>query len=276
MELNKSTFFNKEKQIKEDELLTKDITEIYKELLRGDRKRFPKGIWQRPDALDNAKKCIKYLIEDRLKFTDEEIKNNLSINLFADNNLGGMLLKCFNNSPFEAINSVYPNKFKPWEFNVPQSYWNEQTAVEALKWLLEEKLKWSDEEIKEKLSVRLFDDNGLHTPIYKLFDASPFKAINAAYPNKFKPWDLKSVSRNFWDSDYNCRNAIKWLIEEKLKLTDEEIKNQLSGDLFIENNLRGMLNIRFKGSPFEAINFAYPNKFKKEDFRSYKRGWNKK
>ena len=93
-----------------------DIIEMYKELLKGTRKKFVDGTWQRPDAVSNAIKVTKYLIEEKLKLTDEKIKEQLSVNLFKDNNLYNMLAKCFNDSPYQAINATYPNKFKPEDF----------------------------------------------------------------------------------------------------------------------------------------------------------------
>ncbi|MBQ3422015.1 MAG: hypothetical protein IJH34_10165, partial [Romboutsia sp.] len=72
-----------------------------------------------------------------------------------------------------------------------------------------------------------------------------------------------------WNNRCNGIKATKWLIEEKLKLTEEELKEQLSYTLFVENGLLGMLVNCFKGSPYEAINSVYPNKFKKSFFVGY-------
>lgn len=122
---------------KEDEILTKGIVEIYKEILRGDRGRFPNGTWQRPDALENAKKCIKYSIEEIYKFSNDEIIEKVTAKFFQKNKLSGMLEACFNNSPWDAINTAYPGRFKPWEFSsVSNGYWTDKTVKEAVKWLL--------------------------------------------------------------------------------------------------------------------------------------------
>ena len=115
-----------------------DIIEMYKDILIGDRKIFAKGVWQRPDAIPNAIKIIKYLIEEKLKLTDEEIKEQLSVNLFKDNKLHGMLQSCFNDSPYQAINTAYPNKFKEWEFKMtPINFWSKEKGTEATRWLIE-------------------------------------------------------------------------------------------------------------------------------------------
>ena len=115
-----------------------DIIEMYKEILKGTRKKFVNGVWQRPDAIPNAIKVIKYLVEEELKLSDKELKEKLSLKLFCDNSLGGMLNTCFNNYPYQAINTAYPNKFKEWEFNlVPKNFWTTEKGAEATRWLIE-------------------------------------------------------------------------------------------------------------------------------------------
>ncbi|MBQ3420480.1 MAG: DUF4046 domain-containing protein, partial [Romboutsia sp.] len=139
------------KKYTKEELCTIDAVEIYKMVLRGDSlKTFPKGFWQRPESKENAAKCTRYVIEEILKYNDEKIKECLSCKLFANYKLSGMLVKCFDNSPYKAINNAYPNKFKEWEFKiVPSGYWqNKENGINTTKWLIEEKLKLSDEELK--------------------------------------------------------------------------------------------------------------------------------
>ena len=76
-----------------------DIIEMYKEKLKGTRKKFISGVWQRPDAIPNAIKVTRYLIEEVLKLSDKELKEKLSGRLFDNNGLRGMLDTCFNGSP---------------------------------------------------------------------------------------------------------------------------------------------------------------------------------
>ena len=58
------------------------------------------------------------------------------------------------------------------------------------------------------------------------------------------------------------------MYKEKLKLIYEEIKEQLSTNLF-ENNK--FVNNCSNGSPYQVINATYPNKFKPEDFKYFYR-----
>ena len=118
-----------------------------------------------------------------------------------------MLQFCFNGSPYQALNTTYPNKFKEWEFkNVPINFWNKEKGIEATKWLIEEKLKLTDEELKEQLSVNLFKDNNLGGMLRSCFNDSPYRAINSTYPNRFKPEDFKY--------SYNYSKEIKSVLQK--------------------------------------------------------------
>lgn len=245
-----------------------DAIEVYKNVLSGRVKIFPKNFWQGIEGKNNAIECTRYLIEKILAYSDDDIRKNLSQKIFKDYKLRGMLLICFNKSPYLAINTVYPNRFKPWEFKQsPRGVWTKSTAIEATKWLIEEKLKFSDEEIKKNLSAKLFKQNNLGGMLAVVYKDKPFMAINDAYPGRFKEWDF-NCGNDFW-TDEKAIEAVKWLIEEKLNLTDNELKLRLSKKMFNQNNLGGLLGCKFSYRPYNAINFAYPNKFKENDFKNH-------
>ena len=244
-----------------------DIVEMYKEKLKGTRKIFARGVWQGPNAIPNAVKVTKYLIEEELKLSDKELKEKLSLKLFYGNSLGGMLNTCFNDSPYQAINTAYPNKFKEWEFKMPPiNFCSKEKGIEATKWLVEEKLKLTDDDLKEQLSYKLFMDNGLGGILRYCSNGSIYQAINTAYPNKYKEWEFKNVPINFWTKEKGIE-ATRWLVEDKLKLSDGELKERLSYKLFQDNGLVGMLYTCFNNSPYQAINTAYPNKYKEWEFK---------
>ena len=105
------------RKLSKDELYKLSAVEVYKMVLRGDLKNFPKGFWTYEDTKKNAIDISKYLIEEILSWSHEDIKSNLDQKTFFSNRLYTMLNKVYGGSPFEVINSVYPNKFKPWELN---------------------------------------------------------------------------------------------------------------------------------------------------------------
>ena len=217
-----------------------------------------KSFWN----METAKEATIWLIEEKLKWSDEDIRKKLSKKIFKENSLGGMLTILFNGSPYLAIENAYPGKFKQWELPcVSVSFWNMETAKEATIWLIEEKLKWSDEDIKEKISARIFKENSLGGMLANLFNGSPYLSIENAYPGKFKQWELPYVPHLFWNME-TAKEATIWLIEEKLKWSDEDIRKKLSKKIFKENSLGGMLSNLFKNSPYLAIENAYPGKFK--------------
>ena len=100
--------------------------------------------------------------------------------------------------------------------NFPHGTWNcdekYENAKNVTKTLIEKVLKWSENDIKEKLSANTFRKYSLTGMFIILFNASPYLAIDNAYPGKFKQWDLPSVSKKFWNME-TAREATIWLIE---------------------------------------------------------------
>ena len=146
----------------------------------------------------------------------------------------------------------------------PKDIWNYNSKYDnakvVTKTLIEKVLKWSDDEIKRKLSANIFIQNSLYGMLVILFNGSPYLAIENAYPGKFKPWELPCVSNSFWNLK-TAKEATIWLIEEKLKWNDDDIKEKLSANTFIKNSLTSIISL-FNGSPYLAIENAYPGKFK--------------
>ena len=106
-----------------------------------------------------------------------------------------MLDVLFNGSPYFAIENAYPGKFKPWEVaRVPKKIWNMETAREATIWLIEEKLKWSDEDVKEKLTLNTFKENSLKSMLNYLFNIDPHQPVEMHLKINFK--DLTLIFNN--------------------------------------------------------------------------------
>jgi len=172
-----------------------DITKIYEEIQKGKRKKFPQGSW---DDEGQAIIMVKYLLEEKLKWGKTQVCRGLDTMTFRKHGLGGMLYQCFNNSVYEAVSRTYPNEYKRWELSrTPNGFWTSETGIEATKWLLEEKLKWSREEICDRLRRETFLENGLSGMLLTCYENSPFKALIAAYPGEYTPEDVKCTPRNY-------------------------------------------------------------------------------
>ena len=205
--------------------------EIYELVIRRNIKTFPNHFGNCDQSAIYAPQITRYLIENILNWTDEDIKKKLRKSTFRDNSLGGLICIKYNDSAF------------------------------ATKWLIEEKLKWSETEIIERLNQDVFKENNLLGMLKKAFNCSLFEVIDATYPAKFKKWEIGDHVKNDYWNIYEGILAIKWLIKHKLKWNDKDIKENYSKQIYKDNNLYGMIQRCFNSSPFEAINSAYPNRF---------------
>jgi hypothetical protein len=93
---------------------------------------------------------------------------------------------------------IYPEvNYQPWQFKqdkVPQSYWtNGENRVDALKHLFEIEIQWNIEDVNEKLSWKVLEDNGLGT--LHSYYPSLFKIFKAVYQIDIGPWEI--INRKF-------------------------------------------------------------------------------
>jgi len=73
-----------------EELLLMDPIEVYKLRLDGIIRKFPRGFFSK----EACTKIIRYLIEEKLKWSDEDICQNLSQKAFKENELLGCWKVC--------------------------------------------------------------------------------------------------------------------------------------------------------------------------------------
>jgi len=254
--------------------------EVFKLVLAGKISRFPKFFWEDEEAKIYSPLIVRYLIENILNWDNDDILQKLRKQTFYDNKLGGMIVIIYDSSPYKAINSAYPEReYKPFDFcNAPNNYWQgdigRSNAIKWTKWLIEEKLKWSKTDIREKINHKVFVDNNLHGMLKKAFNTSLWECIEATYPNEFQIFEIgEHVPNNYWDMDKAIK-ATKWLIQTKLNWTEEDVKNNLDKQVFIDNDLYGMIQRCFNSSPYLAINTAYPTRYNPWDLNKSPFGFN--
>lgn len=241
--------------------------EIYKSILNGSRTRFPRYFWNCKESDIYAPKITRYLIESILNWDNDDVKKKLRKRTFQDYKLAGMLSIKYDSSPYKAITAAYPEKnYRPWDFvNAINNYWQgeegKKNAAKAIKWLLEEELKWDIQDIKENISHQVFIDNNLLGMLKRAFNFDLFEAIDCVYPGTFKRWEIGTHVRNdYWTEEEGILTT-KWLIEDKLEWNKADIKKFYNKQIFIDNDLYGMLQVCFNSSPYEALNKAYPGEF---------------
>lgn len=139
---------------------------------------------------------------------------------------------------------------------------NLEICAKITRYLIKEHLRWNDEELCENLSKKIFYTYKLRGMLQNIFHNSPYEAINNAFPNHFKPFQLNCIPKGYWTLETGSEATI-WLLEEKLKWNKKQICAQISKKTFYNNRFGGMLQIVFHDSPYEAITQSYPNQFVK-------------
>lgn len=229
--------------------------EIYELVLNRDISRFPEFFWEGEEGKKRGLKCLDHLLFTKLKWKIEDVPNKFRKSVLTKNKLGGMLAQCFHNSPLECILTLMGDTYKPWEYNVaPTNYWTKETGLFATNYMIN-KLKWNDEDIKEKICLKTFKDFGLLPMLMKIYDGSPYKAINQLYPGRFKEWELNNVPLNFWNDD-NCKKAILWVIENKLGNRYTEIPLEEIRAIFVKSGLGYILQHKFNNSIKKIFDFV--------------------
>ncbi|MFS8355141.1 hypothetical protein ABHN12_29140 (plasmid) [Bacillus nitratireducens] len=253
------------------------IEEIYQEILDSKRNRFPKGTWSDDQDNNLAKRVIKYLIEKVLKWDKKTTLKSWKSQLIIKYKLGGLLSVKYHDSPYVMINDVYPNCFKEWEFQMtPRNYWTKEKALEALKWTIEKKERLTDNKLLEVYSVRWLSNHNLSSPCQIFWGGSPYIMINELYPDHFKEWEFKKTPSRLWTRK-KALEALKWTIEERKQMNNEEIRKKISVIWFSEIGLRTPLERYWNDSPFSMINELYPGCFKEWEFqKAPKNYWTRK
>lgn len=232
--------------------------ELYKLILSGHVGRFPAYFWKNDFSFDYAKEIGFYIINEHFNNEDSRILDGYG-NAFVNRVKLHSVLKLFNGRAFDYIDFLFPNRFKPWEFkSCPNAFWNSENAIIATQWLIDSRLCWNENEVKDHLNYRAFVDNKLGGMLSQVHNDSVFSALNAAYPDKYKPWDLKRVSVNFWKYEQNVINALTWLINDKLHLSSREVPNKLTIDVLVQNGFSGMLRW-YHGIPYHVLEHMYPD-----------------
>lgn len=63
---------------------------------------------------------------------------------------------------------------------------------EAVRWLIEKKLKWDKTKVCSNINVEVFKRNGLGGLIQNYFNNNVYKAIENAYPGQYSKKELRS------------------------------------------------------------------------------------
>ena len=144
----------------------------------------PNSYWNPETAIE----ATKWLIDEHLKWSKKDVQKKLTYKTFEDNKLNGMLSTVFGDSIFNAMNTAYPNVYLPWDFrHVPKNFWkSKENVMDALQWLIENKLHLSTNELANNLTIDVLTQNGL-SGILRWYHGIPYDILEKLYPDV--DWD---------------------------------------------------------------------------------------
>lgn len=228
--------------------------EVYELVATGKLKKFPNNYLTQ----EIIKVIVRHLILVVFQFTREDVITKINHNFFVQNFLGGAR-KFFDCSDMVMLIYCFPEwEIKYWEFKeVPAGFWmNVENRKAFVLWIAEkENLDLDTKEGFRKITAQT---------IYKYAGCKPlsysggiFELLNVVADNRYKKWEITKMLS--W-SKQDIIDATKWLIEEKLCYTPEQVCNIKVED-FALNNLDGMLQKGCNHSILMALELAYPGKY---------------
>lgn len=248
------------------------IEEIYQEILDGKRTRFPPNTWNQDEGGELKRRVTQYLIEVVLKWNDEDIREKWNQNIIIKSKLTSVM-QAYHSSPHEMLNAAYPDRFEAWELKqTPKGFWTYNKSLEILKKIIEERDRLSEHQLLERYSLEWLVKNNLGGVCSMYFNDSPYAMLNAAYPNRFKEWELKHVPKNFWTKK-RALEALCWWIETKEKLTNKSLLDVYSGEWLRERNLSTPLLKYWNNGSYKMLNEAYPNQFREWELKKVSRNF---
>ncbi|MGN4723724.1 hypothetical protein ACTFR8_22115 [Bacillus cereus group sp. MYBK15-3] len=177
----------------------------------------PIRFWKKETAIV----AVKWAIEEKHKLTGSQILG-LREDWMASNGLAAPFNRIWKGSFQNMIHEIYPGRFKPWEFRrVPVGYWTEETSLEALRWVIEEKHSLTREELMKVYGMGFLRDNKLIVACRQVWGGNSFKMVEALYPHQFFEWEFKKTSVGFWTKE-NIIKYLRWLVLDKNKYTKEQ------------------------------------------------------
>lgn len=213
--------------------MVSDNLKLYQSILDGEVSKFPANYWKASDNREKAIECFKYLIEEVLKYKEDDFKN-LNYALLKKYKLKTPLANVYENSVYKMLSDVYPG-IKPYCLDVsPRCYYDDkENRLDAIRWLIEDKLKIEPEHALDVIEPKMFDDYGIRMAKDK-HKGGVYALVKEAYPDRvIKPKNNKGMSGVSFRTEEREFNAyVKDLIAKKLGITDQkDLKNITTDDL---------------------------------------------
>lgn len=221
--------------------------------------RVPAGYW---NDVKNIRNRLEYQLHQNNK-TVEDIPTVVTCDQLVKWGLSNPL-KRYGDSPFRLIDTLYPNKFSPYQFRkIPQRTATNKDSLrkQFYKMLNKENIKFVDvpKHVTQVILIKHQFSGAL-----SYFQSSPSKLIMYLFPNQFAISEFNKTNR-YWKNDVHVKQAIKNLIKRE-NIPHEKIPIYFRKKFLQDNGLDGLLQ-EYRGSPIDLINKLYPNEFDITDFQ---------
>lgn len=243
-----------------------DPSEAYLLVLNGYASGFPYHYWEEGEiSIERANMCIRYLIENVLNWSVNDVYQKFDYTIFHKHSLKNMLKICFNDKYFDAIDSAYPNTYKPWLFKTaPRNFWTKETFREALRWTIEDKLNLSKDVVPKVVCESFMREHSLLTGFQKIHNSSTYGAIDDLYPGVYECFEFKKLPNGYWCEE-TAVDAVIWHCRKYRNPTIERIINIGTYSFAKNNKLEAPLYKIFDGSVPNLIESAYPGIYSIKD-----------
>ena len=227
--------------------------EVYIRVAIGELKKFPNNYLDK----QRIKEILRHIVLKVYNFNREQALK-LNHDFFSEHYMGGFR-KFFDFGESEIIIYSFPEwDIKYWEFNkVPPKFWEDkQNQKEFVEWIAKkENLDITTKEGLKKLTAPIIMKHGGSKAL--TYAGGEFELLNSVANGQYMKWEI--IKMTAWKRQ-DIIEATKWLIEEKLQLTPEQVCKISVAD-FAKYNLDGMLQKGCKHSILGALELAYPGKY---------------
>lgn len=138
------------------------------------------GFWSKEE---NRKEYMLWLA-NKEKICLNSIHDLQKINAKLIQKYGGSKAIKFGGGVYELIRLVAEIDVKEWQV-IKMPVWTENKVKMAVKWLIEERLKWDKQQVINSISATVFYDNDLGGMLKRYCNHSPLKALQIAYPGEY-------------------------------------------------------------------------------------------
>lgn len=117
--------------------------------------QIPKGFW---DNQHNIKSAVRWIVEVKLDNNEDRVYEELNRALLEQYKMQDLATNIA-----EALDMVYPNRFKPWKFKCnPKNYFdNDDNLKRAIKWVVENILESKDSRVENEFTAELLIEEGI-------------------------------------------------------------------------------------------------------------------